>query len=87
VGCHEKPILHVFNKADLLPDPLDMQRYLREYQPALLFSAKTGEGMEQLKFMLDELINSRGKDRLSESENDGGRAEDRKLEKGQESDE
>ncbi|MCL2121135.1 MAG: GTPase HflX [Clostridiales bacterium] len=72
VGCHEKPMLHVFNKADLLPDPLDMQRYLTDYQPALLFSAKTGEGLVQLKQMLSGLINSRGEDGLYEAGNDGG---------------
>ena len=48
VGCREKPVLHAFNKADLLQDPLDVRRYLSDYQPAVLISAKTGLGFDEL---------------------------------------
>lgn len=56
IGCNEKPVIYAFNKADLLPDPLDMRRYLSDYQPAVLLSAKTGEGAEQLKKLLAEQL-------------------------------
>lgn len=52
VGCEEKPMIHVFNKIDLLPDPLDVQRFLSDYQPAVMISAKTGEGIDRLKKLL-----------------------------------
>ena len=54
VGCKEKPVVHVFNKADLLADPLDLRGALADCQPAVLLSAKTGEGIEQLKALLEE---------------------------------
>ncbi len=54
VGCEQRPMIHVFNKIDLLPDPLDVQHYLSDYQPAVMISAKTGEGIEQLKKLLAE---------------------------------
>jgi len=58
VGCREKPVLYAFNKADLLTDPVDMQRYLSDYQPAVLLSAKTGEGIERLKALAVDLLPS-----------------------------
>jgi GTP-binding protein HflX len=56
VGCEGKTVIHAFNKADLLADALDMQRYLSDYQPAALISAKTGEGVEELKKIIADLL-------------------------------
>ena len=57
VGCQEKPVVHAFNKADLLQDPLDIAGVLADYQPAVLLSAKSGEGVEQLKELLLNAVN------------------------------
>jgi GTP-binding protein HflX len=56
IGCQEKPMIHVFNKSDLLPDPLDLAHHLSAYQPAVMVSASTGDGIERLKAMLGELL-------------------------------
>ena len=48
IGCREKPVLHAFNKSDLLADPLDVRRYLSDFQPAVSISAKTGYGIDEL---------------------------------------
>ena len=56
IGCHEKPMVHAFNKADLLADPLDLQRFLADYRPAALVSARTGEGMADLRALLERMI-------------------------------
>ena len=56
IGCQEKPILHAFNKSDLLPDPLSLQRYLADFRPSVLISAKTGQGMEDLIKTAGELL-------------------------------
>ncbi|MDR1194217.1 MAG: GTPase HflX [Peptococcaceae bacterium] len=52
IGCQEKPMLHAFNKADLVEDPIGLQGLLADYQPAVLFSAKTGEGIPELLRLL-----------------------------------
>ena len=56
VGCRDKPMIHAFNKSDLLPDPLDLQRHLSDYQPAALLSATTGEGLERLQLLAAEIL-------------------------------
>ena len=56
IGCHEKPVIHVFNKADLLADPVDIQHYLSAYQPAVALSAKTGEGVVRLRQLMAETL-------------------------------
>jgi len=49
IGCEQKPIIYVFNKIDALKDKVELQRYLTQYAPAVLISAKTGEGIDKLK--------------------------------------
>ncbi len=49
IGASGKPTILVLNKADRLPPDLDRQRFLRRYPNALLVSALTGEGLEELK--------------------------------------
>jgi GTP-binding protein HflX len=56
IGCKEKPVLHAFNKADLLQDPLDISRFLSDYQPAVLISAATGQGVDELIRAASELL-------------------------------
>ncbi|MBP5637845.1 MAG: GTPase HflX [Victivallales bacterium] len=55
IGAGRKPTLLVFNKIDLLPDTLTRQRLLLRFPDALLVSASTGEGLEELEKRLAEL--------------------------------
>ena len=72
IGCQEKPVLHAFNKADLLADPLDIRPFLSDYQPAVLVSAKTGQGMDELVSAAAELLPARQVEQYRQyvSEND-----------------
>jgi len=54
IGCQEKPIVHVFNKVDQVADPIELQQSLSRYSPAVLISAKTGNGLDTLKKVLLE---------------------------------
>jgi GTPase len=64
-GLSEKPLLIVLNKVDLLDE--ELKEYLREAFPgALQVSAKTGEGVEELRDLLEERLRElgdRGEDR------------------------
>ncbi|MFA7330883.1 MAG: GTPase HflX [Candidatus Delongbacteria bacterium] len=48
LGAGETPVLHVFNKVDLVEDPARMQRALALYAPAVLVSATQGLRLDQL---------------------------------------
>jgi GTP-binding protein HflX len=48
IGCDAIPVIQVFNKRDLLLTPEACQRLLDENPGAVLVSARTGEGMEEL---------------------------------------
>ncbi|MCL1849431.1 MAG: GTPase HflX [Clostridiales bacterium] len=56
IGCQDKPMIHVFNKVDMLADPLVIQHDLSAYQPAAAISAKTGEGMVRLRQLMAESL-------------------------------
>ena len=51
VGCGEKPVLVVFNKADKLDPSRDLEQQLlaREYPDSVTISALTGEGLDGLR--------------------------------------
>jgi len=49
IGASGKPTILVLNKADQLPPDWDRQRFKRRYPNALLVSALTGEGLDELK--------------------------------------
>jgi len=50
IGAENIPILNVFNKADLLEDAEEAKNLLAETDPnAYLISAKTGQGIDELK--------------------------------------
>lgn len=56
------PVLYVLNKLDLLTTPEAWSRaeaLLREAQPGVLVSAKTGENLEELRRLLGELLPAR----------------------------
>jgi GTP-binding protein HflX len=49
IGASGKPTILVLNKADQLPPDWDRQQFQRRYPDALLVSALTGEGLDELK--------------------------------------
>ncbi|MGW7575036.1 GTPase HflX [Streptomyces sp. NPDC054765] len=53
VGATDVPEIVVVNKADAA-DPLVLQRLLRQEKHALVVSARTGQGMDELLTLLDE---------------------------------
>ncbi len=54
LGVKEKPVVTLWNKQDLLTDP----RRLRDFQSdrSICVSSKTGEGLEELKSALDQIL-------------------------------
>jgi len=54
IGCDGIPVIQVFNKSDLLLTPEACQRLLDENPGAVLVSAKTGEGLEELRAVVVE---------------------------------
>lgn len=51
----DRPILTVFNKADMLEHDTDVMDWLRRYQPSCLVSAATGEGLPELIRLIGNL--------------------------------
>uniref|UniRef100_A0A7C4RY62 GTPase HflX n=1 Tax=Fervidobacterium pennivorans TaxID=93466 RepID=A0A7C4RY62_FERPE len=70
IGAHEKPIILVFNKIDVLPgDKLELIRY--EYPNGVFISAKQGKGLDGLFSKMEEYFKSfdvRVKLRISHSD-------------------
>lgn len=54
IGAGNKPTIIVLNKADKLPLDWDKQALLRRYPNAVLVSALTGEGIDELKGRIQE---------------------------------
>jgi GTP-binding protein HflX len=48
IGAFGKPTLMVFNKIDKLEGRETVDRFLRQYHPAVAISARNGEGMDEL---------------------------------------
>jgi GTP-binding protein HflX len=56
IGCQDKPMLYVFNKIDQAADLIELHSYVSQHGPAVMISAKTGVGLDQLKkLLLDNL--------------------------------
>lgn len=56
LGASEKPMLTVFNKVDLLPDPGAVDEMLKEWPGAVAISASNGDGMEHLMAALVRMV-------------------------------
>lgn len=52
-GWQEKPVIHVFNKVDVAP--IEAQFRVKQH-PRVFVSALTGQGLEQLKTMMAEMV-------------------------------
>jgi GTP-binding protein HflX len=53
LNAHEKAAIIVWNKIDLLPDRIMLNRLLRSHAPSVAISAKTGEGLDDLLRMTE----------------------------------
>ena len=49
LGCEKKPVLHVLNKIDALPDRIELEFLKRTYPENVAISAQTGEGLDALR--------------------------------------
>ena len=56
LSLHQKPRLTVLNKQDLMNDPARIVAFEHAYPPAIAVSAKTGQGMEQLKQLISHQL-------------------------------
>lgn len=54
IGAGDKPTILVLNKADKLPPDWDKEALLRRYPNAVLVSALTGEGVDELRRRIQE---------------------------------
>ncbi len=54
IGVGDKPTIIVLNKADKLPSDWDREALLRRYPNAVLVSALTGEGIDNLRVRIQE---------------------------------
>jgi len=58
IGAVGKDRLMVLNKADLVADRATLERTARRYDPAVIVSAKTGEGLDELRAAVAGLARS-----------------------------
>jgi len=60
LGAHDKPMLTLFNKIDIIPNKADLRRIVADWPNSVAISAVTGEGMndlqEAIKRMVQELL-------------------------------
>ena len=56
IGCKDKPQLVVFNKADLVDDPLRLDILSRAHPGSVATSAKSGQGLEELTRAVTERL-------------------------------
>lgn len=56
LGAADKPTITVFNKIDLLADPLDLRRLRQHHPDALFISTLTGEGLAELAERLGKAV-------------------------------
>ena len=54
IGANSRSAIIVLNKVDLLPDELSRQRLMRRFPDAVMCSAKTGQGLDELKSVLEQ---------------------------------
>ena len=59
IGVRDKPVLTVFNKIDLLPDRDALNPLRRHFPDALFISTRTGEGLEELRYRMEDQLANR----------------------------
>lgn len=61
IGADENPMLVVFNKIDALEDESERERFMFKHKGALYVSAATGQGIDELKRSIADLLNAKYK--------------------------
>lgn len=61
IDADENPMVVVFNKIDALEDPSDRERFMFTHKDALYLSAQTGEGIDELKAFISDVLNAKYK--------------------------
>ncbi len=61
IEADKNPMLVVFNKIDALEDPSERERFLFTHKDALYLSARTGEGVTELKATIAHHLNAKYK--------------------------
>ena len=56
LGALETPMIHAFNKVDLVADRATLERTMSSLPNALAISAKTGEGLDALRDVMNALL-------------------------------
>ncbi len=56
LGAHDKPMLTLFNKIDVVPDKTELRRIVAEWPNSVAISAATGEGMADLQTAIKRLV-------------------------------
>jgi GTP-binding protein HflX len=56
LGAHDKPMINLFNKIDLVPDKTELRRIVAEWPNSVAISAVTGEGMLDLQMAIKRMV-------------------------------
>lgn len=56
LGCDKKPMIIVFNKTDAMKDESIIPLHRSNYKDCLMISAKTHQGIQELKRRIDEVL-------------------------------
>ncbi len=56
LGCADKPMITVFNKIDLAPDPFLARTLVAEWPNSVVISAKNGDGIDDLMIKIVEQV-------------------------------
>ena len=56
LGAHDKPMLTVFNKIDIVENQIDLRRIVAEWPNSVAISAVTGEGMSDLQLAIKRMV-------------------------------
>lgn len=59
IGADAKPVLMVFNKIDLVRDPVELDYWRRRYPSSVAISAARGDGLDDLRRILADRVSDR----------------------------
>jgi len=59
LGAHRKEVITVWNKCDALEDPIMARSLELRHTPSVAISATTGEGLDRLREMIEEMLATR----------------------------
>ncbi|RKY29196.1 MAG: GTPase HflX [Planctomycetota bacterium] len=56
IGCGDRPRLLVLNKMDRVREQIELQALLHEFSDVVAISARTGEGVEEMKAVVEQIL-------------------------------